>query len=241
MESMLSMHAVAKSFQRIPVLRNIGLSLNAGEIVALVGPNGAGKTTTFRLLAGLDAPDHGTIALDGRDITRMPFYGRARCGISYLPQETAIFSDLTLEENFQIVQEARRTSTTTHRAATDRLLEEFSLADLRQTTAANLSGGERRRAAFALTIACEPKFILLDEPFAALDPISVTEMKTSVRNLASRGIGVLITDHNARELLPVADRAYVIFAGRLLADGTADAVMSNPDVREFYLGDGFRA
>lgn len=237
---MLSMHAVAKSFQGSPVLRDFSLSLNAGEIAALVGPNGAGKTTAFRLLAGLDMPDRGTISLDARDITRMPFYSRATCGISYLPQETAIFSNLTVEQNFQIVQEARGTSTRAQRAATDRLLEEFSLSDFRGKTAARLSGGERRRAAFALTIACEPKFVLLDEPFAALDPISVSEMKASVRNLARRGIGVLITDHNARELLPVADRAYVIFSGRLLAEGSAGAIMSNPAVRQAYLGDGFR-
>lgn len=240
MEPMLSMHAVAKSLHGIPVLRNVSLRLNAGEIVALVGPNGAGKTTTFRLLAGLDLPDRGTIALDGRDITKMQFYSRARCGICYLPQETALFSNLTLEENFQIVQEARRTSATKQRAATDRLLEEFSLSGLRGATAATLSGGERRRAAFALTVACEPNFILLDEPFAALDPISVTEMKLSVRNLARRGIGVLITDHKPRELLPLADRVYVIFGGRLLADGSADAITANPEVRQVYLGDGFR-
>jgi lipopolysaccharide export system ATP-binding protein len=240
MESMLSMQAVAKSFQGRPILRNLSLLLNAGEIVALLGPNGAGKTTTFRLMAGLDKPDCGTIALNGRDITRMPFYSRARCGISYLPQESAIFSNLTLEENFQIVQEARRESATTQRATTDKLLGEFSLSDLRGTLAAKLSGGERRRAAFALIVACEPKFILLDEPFAALDPISVSEMKASIKNLARRGIGVLITDHNARELLPVADRAYVIFAGRLLADGNADAIMANSEVRQIYLGDGFR-
>ena len=234
------MHAVEKSFEGAPVLRNLSLRLSAGEIVALVGPNGAGKTTAFRLLAGLDLPDRGTIALDGYDITGMPFYRRARCGISYLPQESAIFSDLTLEENFQIVQEARSESRTTRRAATDRLLEEFSLSDLRCTPAAKLSGGERRRAAFALTIAAEPRFILLDEPFAALDPISIAEVKASVRNLARRGIGLMITDHNARELLPLADRTYVIFAGRLLADGSANAIMGNPEVRQVYLGDGFR-
>ena len=234
------MHAVAKSIQGIPVLQDVSLLLNAGEIVALVGPNGAGKTTAFRLLAGIDMPDRGTVALDGRDITRIPFYGRARCGISYLPQETAIFSNLTLEENFQIVREARRTSATAERALMDRLLEEFCLSDLRGTTAAKLSGGERQRAAFALTIACEPKFILLDEPFTGIDPLSVGEMKASVRNLARRGVGVLITDHNARELLPLADRAYVMFAGRLLADGSTDAIVANAEVRRVYLGDGFR-
>jgi lipopolysaccharide export system ATP-binding protein len=237
---MFSMHAVKKSFEGAPVLRNLSLRLSAGEIVALVGPNGAGKTTAFSLLAGLDLPDCGTIALDGYDITGMPFYRRARCGISYLPQESAIFSDLTLEENFQVVQEARSESRTTRRAATDRLLEEFSLSDLRRTPAAKLSAGERRRAAFALTIAAEPRFILLDEPFAALDPISIAEVKASVRNLARRGIGLMITDHNARELLPLADRTYVIFAGRLLADGSANAIMGNPEVRQVYLGDGFR-
>ena len=238
---MLSTHAVAKSFQGYPIVHGLNLSVSGGEIVALLGPNGAGKTTSFRLLAGIEIPDRGTIELDGRDITAMTFSDRALLGVSYLPQESAIFRGLTLEQNFQIVLEARHSSSTVQRETMLQFLDEFCLAHLRGRIAGTLSGGERRRAELALIMACDPKFLLLDEPFAGLDPISVNEIQSSIGKLTKRGIGFLIADHNARELLRITDRAYVISAGCLLAHGSANTILQNPDVRQIYFGEEFRA
>jgi lipopolysaccharide export system ATP-binding protein len=222
------------------VIEDVTLTVQRGETVGLLGPNGAGKTTTFRMLTGLIIPDSGQILLDGDDITTLPFYERARRGISYLPQESFTPRSLTVGENIAMVLEAREQMAAKRKETLHRLLVEFRLEALRKTRVGMLSGGQRRRFEIAITLACEPSFALLDEPFAGVDPNAIEEIATLVRHLTGRGTGVLITDHKARELLQLVDRAYIIESGRVLAFGRAETVIANQDVRRLYLGDTFR-
>jgi lipopolysaccharide export system ATP-binding protein len=237
---MLAMQSVAKSFGGREIIHDVSLKVDRGEVVGLLGPNGAGKTTTFRLLTGMFRPDRGGITLDGFDITTMPFYDRARHGVTYLPQDPFIIRGLTVEQNIQLVLETREKSSSARRQILESLLKEFGIAEARKTIAARLSGGQRRRVEIALMLACNPSFILLDEPFAGIDPIAVHDLHAIIRYLGERGVGVLITDHKARELLALVDRSYVIFEGRVLAHGDADVLMADANVRQIYLGEEFR-
>jgi lipopolysaccharide export system ATP-binding protein len=237
---MLSVEQLVKSLGGRRVIEDVTLSLDRGEIVGLLGPNGAGKTTTFRMLTGLIAPDSGRILLDGADITLLPFYERARRGISYLPQESFVPRSLSLQGNIEMVLEVRERSAKMRAVKTRELLSEFHLDEVRRTPVATLSGGQRRRFEIAITLACEPSLALLDEPLAGVDPNTVDEITRLVRHLTDRGIGVLITDHNARELLQLVDRAYVIENGRVLAHGSAADIIADDSVRRAYLGETFR-
>ena len=237
---MLSVQQLVKSLSGRRVIEDVTLSLERGETVGLLGPNGAGKTTTFRMLTGLIAPDSGRIVLDGADITTLPFYERARRGISYLPQSSYVPRSLSVEDNIAMVLEVREGSAKTRNETLTRLLCEFHLEAFRRTHVGMLSRGERRRCEIAITLACEPSFALLDEPLAGLDPHAVEEIATLIRHLTDRGIGVLVTDHNARELLQLVDRAYVIENGRLLAHGSAEDIIADQNVRRLYLGEAFR-
>jgi lipopolysaccharide export system ATP-binding protein len=237
---MLSVQQLMKSLAGSQIIEDVTLSLRRGEIVGLLGPNGAGKTTTFRMLAGMIIPDAGQIALDGVDVTHMPFYERARRGISYLPQESFVPRSLSVEDNIAMVLEAREPAAKKRNEIRGRLLSEFHLEAVRKTRVGVLSGGQRRRCEIAITLACEPSFALLDEPFAGVDPNAIEEIATLIRHLTERGIGVLITDHNARELLNLVDRAYVIESGRVLAQGSAGSIIGDHGVRRAYLGEAFR-
>ncbi len=236
---MLAMQSVAKSFGGREIIHDVSLTVERGEVVGLLGPNGAGKTTTFRLLTGMFGVDHGHITLDGFDITAMPFYDRARHGVTYLPQDPFIIRALTVEQNIELVLETRENKAG-RRQIRDSLLRDFGVEHVRKTVAARLSGGERRRVEMALALACNPSFILLDEPFAGIDPIAVHDLHEVIRYLGERGVGVLITDHKARELLAMVDRAYVIFEGKVLAHGDADTLLADNNVRQIYLGEEFR-
>ncbi|MFQ5346448.1 MAG: LPS export ABC transporter ATP-binding protein [Rhodothalassiaceae bacterium] len=235
----LVVRAVAKSYGRRPVLREVSLHVQRGEVVGLLGPNGAGKTTSFYTVIGLVAPDNGTILLDGRDITRLPMYRRARLGIGYLPQEASIFRGMTVEENILAVLEISESERKRRRARLDALLEEFSIAHLRKAPALALSGGERRRCEIARALASDPAFVLLDEPFAGIDPIAIADIRQLTAHLKDRGIGVLITDHNVRETLDIIDRAYIIHDGTVLMEGDADQILASEEVRRVYLGESF--
>jgi lipopolysaccharide export system ATP-binding protein len=237
---MLSAQHLVKSLDGCPIIEDVTLSLRRGEIVGLLGPNGAGKTTTFRMLTGVATPDSGSVQLDGVDITHLPTYERARRGLSYLPQNSFVPKSLAVEDNIAMVLETSRSPRGKQREILQRLLSEFHLEEVRRTRVGLLSGGQRRRCEIAITLACEPAFALLDEPFAGVDPNGIDEIATLIRHLTDRGIGVLITDHNARELLQMVDRAYVIESGRVLAQGTADAVVADSEVRRAYLGEAFR-
>lgn len=237
---MLIAEQLMKSLAGRRIIEDVTLSLRRGETVGLLGPNGAGKTTTFRMLTGMVVPDFGQIVLDGAEVTRMPFYERARRGISYLPQESFVPRSLSVEANIAMVLEAREPGAAERNEILERLLWEFRLEAVRRSRVGTLSGGERRRCEIAVTLACKPNFALLDEPFAGVDPNIVDEIATLIRHLTERGIGVLITDHNARELLHLVDRAYVIENGRVLAHGSAGAVIADQDVRRVYLGEAFR-
>ena len=237
---MLAMQSVAKSFDGREVLHDVSLTVNRGETVGLLGPNGAGKTTAFHLLTGMLPVDRGRITLDEFDITDMAFYDRARHGVAYLPQDPCIVRGLTVEQNIQLVTETRDVNRAERRQLQESLLGDLGVAHLRKRLAARLSGGERRRVEVALTLACAPDFILLDEPFAGVDPIAVHDLHTIIRFLNERGVGVLITDHKARELLSVADRSYVIFEGRVLAHGDTDTLVADGNVRQIYFGEEFR-
>ncbi len=235
----LNVRGIGKSYNGRPILRDISLSVHRGEVVGLLGPNGAGKTTCFYSITGLIAPDHGRVELDGQDITHMPMYRRARLGIGYLPQETSIFRGMTVEENIRAVLEVVEPDRALRNAMLDELLEEFSITHLRNTPALALSGGERRRCEIARALAARPKFILLDEPFAGIDPIAIADIRELTAHLKDRGIGVLITDHNVRETLDIIDRAFIIYDGHVLFEGNAEAVLNSEEVRRVYLGASF--
>ena len=238
---MLVAQGLRKSYRTRAVVRDFGLTLDAGEVVGLLGPNSAGKTTCFYMIVGLVPADAGQIVLDGRDITGDPMYTRARLGVGYLPQEPSVFRKLSVADNIRLVLELRNDlNAASRRRELQSLLDELQVADVAGQLGASLSGGERRRVEIARALAAKPRLMLLDEPFAGVDPISVGEIQRIVRHLKSRGIGVLITDHNVRETLGICDRAYILNEGSVLAQGAPDALLANPDVRRVYLGEAFR-
>ncbi|MEM7683891.1 MAG: LPS export ABC transporter ATP-binding protein [Pseudomonadota bacterium] len=236
----LIVNGLGKSYRRRPVVRDVSMWLERGEVVGLLGPNGAGKTTCFYMVIGLIQADAGTISVDGTDISDLPMYRRARLGLGYLPQEASIFRGLSVEENIRAVLELSEPDRLERNRRLDGLLGEFSITHLRRTPAAALSGGERRRVEIARCLASNPSYVLLDEPFAGIDPIAVGEIRDLVGHLKDRGIGVLITDHNVRETLEIIDRAYILHDGHVLMDGTPDQVVEDANVRRVYLGEGFR-
>jgi lipopolysaccharide export system ATP-binding protein len=236
----LQVRGLGKSYRRRPVLRDVNLDLRRGEVVGLLGPNGAGKTTCFYAMTGLIRPETGTITIDGRDVTQLPMYRRARKGLGYLPQEASIFRGLSVEDNIRAVLELIERDRGRRENQLDALLAEFSITHLRRAPAVALSGGERRRVEIARCIAGRPRYILLDEPFAGVDPIAVGEIRELVLHLKDRGIGVLITDHNVRETLGIIDRAYILHGGTVLMSGSPREVVADSNVRRVYLGEGFR-
>jgi lipopolysaccharide export system ATP-binding protein len=236
----LAVHGIEKSYGGRKVVRGASFYVRRGEAVGLLGPNGAGKTTAFYMITGLVKPEKGRIHLDGYDVTSLPMYQRARLGIGYLPQEASIFRGLSVEENIRAVLEMIEPSRRKREAELDKLLEEFSITRLRKAPSIALSGGERRRVEIARALASRPNYMLLDEPFAGIDPIAVGDIQALVRHLTQRGIGVLITDHNVRETLGLTDRAYIVYAGQVLTEGTPEEIVNNPDVRRLYLGEEFR-
>jgi lipopolysaccharide export system ATP-binding protein len=238
-KGVISVHGVEKSFVGRKVVKGVSLYLRRGEAVGLLGPNGAGKTTVFYMMTGLIHADKGRIELDGYDVTTLPMYQRARLGIGYLPQEASIFRGLSVEQNIRAVLEVVERDPKRRQRDLDGLLEEFNITHLRKTPAIALSGGERRRVEIARSLATRPNYMLLDEPFAGIDPIAVGDIQALVRHLTNRGIGVLITDHNVRETLGLTDRAYIIYSGEVLMEGRTDDIVNNPDVRRLYLGEQF--
>ena len=239
-QGFLAAHGIEKSFAGRKVVKGTSLYLRPGEAVGLLGPNGAGKTTVFYMITGLIKADRGRIELDGHDVTGLPMYQRARLGIGYLPQEASIFRGLNVEDNIRAVLEVIEPDKKRREYELTSLLEEFNIARLRKTPSIALSGGERRRVEIARALATRPNYMLLDEPFAGIDPIAVGDIQSLVRHLTHRGIGVLITDHNVRETLGLTDRAYIIYSGEVLMEGRADDIVNNPDVRRLYLGEEFR-
>lgn len=238
--SYLAVHSVEKSFGTRKIVRGVSIYVRRGEAVGLLGPNGAGKTTVFYMITGLIKADNGAIELDGHDVTKLPMYQRARLGIGYLPQEASIFRGLTVEQNIRAVLEAVEPDKRKREAQLDNLLQEFNIERLRKSPSIALSGGERRRVEIARALASRPNYMLLDEPFAGIDPIAVGDIQDLVRHLTNRGIGVLITDHNVRETLGLTDRAYIVYAGEILTEGTPEDIVNDPDVRRLYLGEEFR-
>ena len=239
--AILKAQHLAKSYKTRQVVRDVSLSIESGQIVGLLGPNGAGKTTCFYMIVGLVKADQGRVLIDEQDVTHLPMHGRARAGIGYLPQEASIFRKLSVTDNIMAILETRKDLDRSGRQqALESLLQEFHIHHIRDSLGMSLSGGERRRVEIARALATSPKFILLDEPFAGVDPISVGEIQRIVRHLKNRGIGVLITDHNVRETLGICDRAYILSEGGVLAQGAPDALLANPDVRRVYLGESFR-
>ncbi|MGI9308598.1 MAG: LPS export ABC transporter ATP-binding protein [Gammaproteobacteria bacterium] len=239
--SILSAENISKSFKFREVVKSISLEIESGEVVGLLGPNGAGKTTAFYMIVGLIASDQGRIILDGKDLTSSPMHKRAQLGLGYLPQEASIFRKLSVAKNIMAILQTREEL---DRAERERLLEELldelHISHVRNNIGISLSGGERRRVEIARALAAEPRFILLDEPFAGVDPISVLDIQRIIRHLAERGIGVLITDHNVRETLGICARAYILNEGDLIAEGSPDSILNNQHVREVYLGESFR-
>ncbi len=236
----LTISHIGKSYGRRPVLRDISMTLQRGEVVALLGPNGAGKTTCFYTVAGLVLPDSGSIIIDGVDATLLPMYRRAKLGIGYLPQEASIFRGMSVEDNIRSVLELSIKDRAKRNHMLDELLAEFSITHLRRAAAISLSGGERRRVEIARCLAGQPRYVLLDEPFAGVDPIAVGEIRDLVSQLKNRGIGVLITDHNVRETLDIVDRAYILHDGKVLKSGTPAEVVEDINVRRVYLGEKFQ-
>ncbi len=239
-EGSLAVHHLGKSYGARAVVQDVSLSVRRGEAVGLLGPNGAGKTTVFYMITGLVKPDKGVIELDGYPVTTLPMYQRARLGIGYLPQEASIFRGLNVEDNIRAVLEVNEPNRKARDEMLNSLLEEFDIARLRKSPSIALSGGERRRCEIARALAGKPSFMLLDEPFAGIDPIAVGDIQDLVRHLKGRGIGVLITDHNVRETLGLIDRAYIIHSGHVLTEGSPEEIVAHPDVRRFYLGEDFR-
>ena len=240
---MASLHAqnLAKSYKKRRVVIDVSVSVASGQIVGLLGPNGAGKTTCFYMIAGLVEADNGRVLIDDLDITGLPIHGRARAGIGYLPQEASIFRKLSVADNIMAILETRKDLDRKQRLAKmESLLQEFHITHIRDNLGMSLSGGERRRVEIARALATDPKFILLDEPFAGVDPISVSDIKEIVRHLKERGIGVLITDHNVRETLDICETAYIVSEGHIIASGNAAAILANDKVREVYLGEDFK-
>ena len=229
-----------KSYRKRTVIRDLSMTLARGEVVALLGPNGCGKSTCFYSIAGLVTPEGGQVTIDGRDVTTLPMYRRAKLGIGYLPQEMSIFRGMSVEDNIGAILEISEPDRAIRRKRLDELLSEFSIEHLRRASALSLSGGERRRVEIARCLAADPKYVLLDEPFAGVDPIAVGEIRTLVSDLKTRGIGVLITDHNVRETLEIVDRAYIMHSGTILMSGTAAEVVADEKVKQVYLGQNFR-
>ncbi|WP_118803270.1 LPS export ABC transporter ATP-binding protein [Haemophilus haemolyticus] len=239
--SILTAENLAKSYKSRKVVSDVSLTVNSNEIVGLLGPNGAGKTTTFYMVVGLVRQDQGKIIIDGEDISLLPMHNRAQRGIGYLPQEASIFRRLTVYENLMAVLEIRKDlSSQQRREKADELIEEFNIGHIRDNLGQSLSGGERRRVEIARALAANPKFILLDEPFAGVDPISVSDIKKIITDLRNRGLGVLITDHNVRETLDVCERAYIVGEGKIIATGTPEQVMNDEHVKRVYLGEQFK-
>ncbi len=236
----LHIENLRKSYRKKVVIRDFSMHLNRGEVVALLGPNGSGKTTTFYSVAGLVTPEGGKVMVDGHDVTTLPMYRRAQLGIGYLPQEMSIFRGLSVQDNISAVLDITVSNRKKRRERLEELLGEFSIEHLRRAPALALSGGERRRVEIARCLAANPKYLLLDEPFAGVDPISVGDIRNLVSDLKKRGIGVLITDHNVRETLDIVDRAYILHNGKVLMSGTPDDVVENENVRRVYLGENFR-
>ena len=237
--SLLSVHGLQKSFKNRQVVKDVGLSLASGEVVGLLGPNGAGKTTSFYMIVGLIAADTGSILLDGSELRHMPIHERARLGLGYLPQEASIFRKMTVEQNIRSILEIRLKDKKQIDAEVDKLLSDLNIERLRTNPAPSLSGGERRRVEIARVLAMQPRFILLDEPFAGVDPLAVIDIQKIIEFLKARGIGVLITDHNVRETLRICDRGFIINDGRVLATGTPEELVNNEQVRAVYLGENF--
>ena len=239
-ESGLVVRHLRKSYKKRVVIRDVSLEVHRGEVVALLGPNGSGKTTSFYAIAGLVNPEGGQVLIDGQDVTYLPMYRRARMGIGYLPQEMSIFRGMSVEDNINAILDISQPDRHKRRERLEELLGEFSIEHLRRAPALALSGGERRRVEIARCLAADPKYLLLDEPFAGVDPISVGDIRHLVADLKKRGIGVLITDHNVRETLEIVDRAYILHDGKVLMSGSPDEVVRNENVRRVYLGDSFR-
>jgi lipopolysaccharide export system ATP-binding protein len=236
----LAVHNLGKRYGARNVVQDVSLVVRQGEAVGLLGPNGAGKTTVFYMITGLVKPDKGIIALDGQDVTALPMYQRARLGVGYLPQEASIFRGLNVEDNIRAVLEVTERDKRRREQQLEQLLEEFDIARLRKAPSIALSGGERRRCEIARALAGKPSFMLLDEPFAGIDPIAVGDIQDLVRHLKQRGIGVLITDHNVRETLGLIDRAYIIHSGHVLTEGPPDEIIEHPEARRLYLGESFK-
>jgi lipopolysaccharide export system ATP-binding protein len=238
--SKLEARGISKRYRLRDVVSDLSLSIESGEVVGLLGPNGAGKTTAFYMIVGLIRCDHGSILLNDRDVSRMPVHRRARLGLGYLPQEASVFRKLTAADNIAAILQTRKDlNRASRQAKLEELLEELHIGHVRDSLGMSLSGGERRRVEIARALAAEPKFVLLDEPFAGVDPISVLDIQRIIRHLSQRGIGVLITDHNVRETLGICGRAYILNDGKLMAAGSPDEILANKAVREVYLGEGF--
>ena len=236
---MLVVRHVSKKLKQRQLLKDVSFTVKRGEVIALLGPNGAGKTTSFHAVTGLIPVDEGTVTIDGEDVSHWPVYRRARAGLGYLPQEASIFRGLSAKNNIKAVLEVVEPTRQNVKARLEELLEEFGLTKVAKSPATGLSGGERRRVEIARALAAKPNYILLDEPFAGVDPIAVNDVRSLVADLKTRGLGVLITDHNVRETLKIVDRAYILHEGRVLTSGTPEEIVANPDVRTVYLGEGF--
>lgn len=237
--SYLETQDLVKKFKRRTVVKNVSLNISQGEVVGLLGPNGAGKTTTFYMIVGMIRPNNGRVFLDRKDITSLPMYKRARYGIAYLAQESSIFRKLSVENNIMAILQLQKLTNKERKARLEELLESFGLQNIRKQKGYMLSGGERRRCEIARCLASNPKFILLDEPFAGIDPLAVEDIMKMILNLKHKGIGVLITDHNVHETLTITDRSYILIDGQIFCSGTAEEIAQNPDVRKLYLGEAF--
>jgi lipopolysaccharide export system ATP-binding protein len=238
--SVLRATHLAKSYKKRNVITDLSVEVESGQIVGLLGPNGAGKTTAFYMIVGLVPPDAGTVTIDGRDITHLAMHQRALAGIGYLPQEASVFRKLTVEDNVLAILETRDLDEAGRHERLEQILGELRIAHVRKSLGMSLSGGERRRVEIARALAAEPRFVLLDEPFAGVDPLSVIDIQRIMTELTAKGIGVLITDHNVRETLGVCGRAYIVSGGTVIASGSAEEILANPQVREVYLGQSFR-